>query len=84
VPRHVIQHLGHVLAEPGHPFAAVGAGAGTVIARLMHDVLARQMIRQRTALCLVFICSNPFLRAHVLQLDITDIGSGGEPGVRRC
>jgi hypothetical protein len=50
VPRHVIQHLGHVLAEPGHPFAAVGAGAGTVIARLMHDVLARQMIRQRTAL----------------------------------
>jgi hypothetical protein len=25
---------------------------------------------------LVFICSNPFLRAHVLQLDITDIGIG--------
>ena len=50
VARHVIQNLGHVLAELGHPFAAVGALAGTIIARLMHDLLARQMIGQRLAL----------------------------------
>ena len=47
---HVIQHLGDVLAQLGHPLAAVGAFAGTVIGRLMHDLLARQMIRQRLAL----------------------------------
>jgi hypothetical protein len=50
VPWQVVQHLGHVLAEPGHPLAAVGAGAGAVIGRLMDDVLAGQMIGQRIAL----------------------------------
>ena len=50
VPWHVVQHLGHVLAEPGHAFAAVGAGAGAVVGRLVDDVLAGQMIGQRIAL----------------------------------
>ncbi len=40
VPWHVVQHLGHVFAEPGHPPAAIGAGAGAIIGRLMDDVLA--------------------------------------------
>src|SRR5208337_1915232 len=44
------QNLGHVLAELGHPLAAVGAFAGAVIGGLMHDLLARQMVRQRLAL----------------------------------
>ncbi|MEA2767301.1 MAG: hypothetical protein QOD93_263 [Acetobacteraceae bacterium] len=47
---HVIQHLGHVLAELGHALAAVGTMAGAIIGRLMHDLLARQMIGQRLAL----------------------------------
>jgi hypothetical protein len=47
---HIIQHLGHVLAELGHPLAAVGALIGAVIGRVMHDLPARQMIRQRLAL----------------------------------
>lgn len=50
VPRHIVQHLGHVLAELGHPSAAVRAGAGAIIGRLMDDVLAGQMIGQRIAL----------------------------------
>ena len=50
MPGHVIQHLGDVLAELGHPAAAVGAGAGTVVGGLMHDLLARQMFGQRLAL----------------------------------
>src|SRR5208337_4885806 len=50
VAGHVIQNLGHVLAELGHPLAAVGAFAGAVIGGLMHDLLARRMVRQRLAL----------------------------------
>ena len=46
VPGHVVQHLGHVLAELGHPSAAIRAGACTVIGRLMHNLLPRQMIGQ--------------------------------------
>src|SRR5271166_7209656 len=45
VAGHVIQNLGDVLAELGHPLAAVGAFAGAVIGGLMHDLLARQMVR---------------------------------------
>jgi hypothetical protein len=52
VSRHVIQNLGHVFAEFVHALAAVGAVTGTVIGRLMHDLLARQMIGQRQALWL--------------------------------
>jgi len=52
VPGHVVQHLGHVLAELGHSPAALRAGARTVISRLMHDLLPRQMIGQRLALWL--------------------------------
>ena len=53
VPRHVIQHLGDVLAQFGHPATAVRAGAGAIAGRLMHNILARQMIGQRLALRLV-------------------------------
>ena len=52
VPGHIIQHLGHVLAELGHSPAAIRTGACTVISRLMHDLLPRQMIGQRPALWL--------------------------------
>ena len=52
VARHVIQNLGHVLTEFVHALAAVGALAGAIIGRLMHDLLARQMIGQRQALWL--------------------------------
>jgi hypothetical protein len=50
VAGHVIQHLGDVLAQLGHPLAAVGTGAGAILGRLMHDLLPRQMIGQRLAL----------------------------------
>ncbi len=50
VAGHVIQNLGDVLAKLAHPLAAVGALTGAVIGRLMHDLLARQMIGQRLAL----------------------------------
>ncbi len=50
VARHVVQHLGHVLAELAHAAAAVGADAGAVTGGLMHDLLARQMLGQRLAL----------------------------------
>ena len=53
VPRHVIEHLGHVLAELAHAAAAGGTGAGAIIGGLMHHFLARQMIRQRLARRLV-------------------------------
>jgi hypothetical protein len=50
VAGHVIQNLSHVLSKLGHAFAAVGALASAVIGRLMHDLLAWQMIGQRLAL----------------------------------
>jgi hypothetical protein len=50
VPRHVIQHLGDVLAEFGHRAAASGTGAGTVVGRFVHNILAWQMLRQLLAL----------------------------------
>ena len=53
VPRHVIQHLGDVLAQFGHPATTRGAAAGAVTRRLMDNILARQMIGQRLALRLV-------------------------------
>ena len=53
VPRHVIQHLGDVLAQPGHAATTVRADAGAIVGRLMHDLLAWQMIGQRLALRLV-------------------------------
>jgi hypothetical protein len=53
VSRHVIQHLGHVLAEPGHASTAIGAAAGTVIGGLMHHLLACQMFGQWLTLWLV-------------------------------
>jgi hypothetical protein len=49
MPRHVIQHLGHVLAELSHAAAAGGAGAGFVTGGLVHHLLAGQMIGQRLA-----------------------------------
>jgi hypothetical protein len=45
VARHVIQNFGDILTQFGHPLAAVGAGAGAILARLMHHLLARQMFR---------------------------------------
>jgi hypothetical protein len=53
VPRHVIQHLGDVLAQFGHAATTVRARAGAIAGRLMHNILARQMIGQRLALRLV-------------------------------
>ncbi len=44
---HVVQHLGYVHAEPRHAGPAVGAGTGTVILRLVHDLLPGQMIGER-------------------------------------
>ena len=44
VARHVIQNLRHVLSKLGHALAAVRAFASAVIGRLMHDLLAWQMI----------------------------------------
>ena len=43
---HVVQHFRHILTELRHAGAAVRADACTVGVRLMHDLLARQMIRQ--------------------------------------
>ena len=48
--RHIVQHLGDILAEPGHAGTALGAGAGAVIPGLMHNLLTRQMLGQRSAL----------------------------------
>jgi hypothetical protein len=45
----VIQHFGDVFAEFGHAFTAIRAGAGAIASRLVLDVLARQMLRQRFA-----------------------------------
>ena len=70
VPRHVIQHLGDVLAQLGHAATAVGAGAGAIVGRLMHDLLARQMIGQRLALRLVGACAGRCRR-------IRRFGAGG-------
>ena len=53
VPWHVIQHLGDVLTQFGHPASTVRAGAGAIARRLMDNILARQMVRQRLALRLV-------------------------------
>src|SRR5215472_18520339 len=52
VPGHVIENLSDVFAEPGHRATAVGTGASRPIGGLVHDLLARQMIRQRLALWL--------------------------------
>jgi hypothetical protein len=49
VPRYVVEHFGHVLAELAHAAAARRTGAGAIIGGLMHHLLARQMIRQRLA-----------------------------------
>ncbi len=43
--RHILQHFGHVLADPLHGCAAVGAGR----IRRMDDRLARQVLGQRLA-----------------------------------
>ena len=49
-PRHVVQHLGDVLAKPGHAAATVRTDAGVLTFKLMDDLLARKMIGQRLAL----------------------------------
>ena len=46
--RNVFQHLGHVFAEPAHRTAASRATA-ILHRRTMHDLFARQMVRQRPA-----------------------------------
>jgi len=51
--RHVIQHFGDVFTKLGHALAAIATAAGPVVGRLMHDLLTRQMLRQRLALGLV-------------------------------
>jgi hypothetical protein len=53
VPGHVVEHLSDVFTQSGHAPAACGTGAGAVVGRLMHHLLARQMIRQRLARRLV-------------------------------
>jgi hypothetical protein len=49
---HIIQNLGDILAQLGHAGSAVGTGAGAIVVWLMHDLVARQMLGQRLALCL--------------------------------
>ena len=49
VPRHVIQHLRHILAEHAHPAATGRAHAGGITGGLMHHFLPRQVIGQRFA-----------------------------------
>jgi len=48
-PRHIVQHLGDVLAEQGHAAATVRADAGLVTVRLMDNLLARKVVGQRLA-----------------------------------
>jgi len=50
VARHVIQHLGHVLAQLAHATAAGRADAGAITLGLMQHLLARQMIGERLTL----------------------------------
>jgi hypothetical protein len=50
VPWQVIQRLGDVLAQLGHPATTLRAAAGAVTRRLMDNILAWQMIGQRLAL----------------------------------
>jgi hypothetical protein len=57
VSRHVVEHLGDVLAELAHAAAAVGAGAGAVAGGLMHHLPAGQMIGQRLARGLVALAA---------------------------
>ena len=49
VAGHVIQNFGDVLTQFGHPLAAVGVLTGVILGRLMHHLLARQVLRQRLA-----------------------------------
>ncbi len=46
----VIQHFGDVFAQFGHAFPAIRAGASAIASRLMRELLAWQMLRQRLAL----------------------------------
>ncbi len=48
--RHIVQHLGHVLAELRHATTAVRADAGAISRRLMNDLLPQQVLGQRLAL----------------------------------
>ncbi len=48
--RHVIQHLGHILAQLAHAAAARRANAGAVTLGLMRHLNAWQVIRERFAL----------------------------------
>lgn len=50
VPRHVIQHLGDVLPQPGHAATTVAADAGAIVRRQMHDLLAWEMLGERLTL----------------------------------
>jgi hypothetical protein len=46
----VVEDLGDVFAQPGHAAAAIRAGGGPIVRRLVHDLLTRQMVRQWLAL----------------------------------
>jgi hypothetical protein len=52
VARHVIQHLGHVLAQLAHAAAAGRAYAGAIARWLMQHLLARQVFGKWFALWL--------------------------------
>jgi hypothetical protein len=54
MPRHVVERFSNILAQFFHGAAAVRAGAGAVIGRLQHNLLARQMLGQRLAFGLGF------------------------------
>ena len=46
----IVEDLGDVFAEPSHVTAAVGTGAGAIVLRFVHHLLARQVIRKLVAL----------------------------------
>jgi hypothetical protein len=46
----IVEDLGNVFAEPSHVTAADGTGAGAIVLRLVHDLLAGQVIRKLVAL----------------------------------
>jgi site-specific DNA recombinase len=52
VAGHVVQNFGDVFTQFGHALAAVRTAASAILGRLMHHLLARQMLRQRLALWL--------------------------------
>ena len=70
VAGHVIQHLGHVLAQLAHAAAAGGADAGTIAHWLMQHLLTRQVFGKRLALGL---CTCRSRCVWIVRLGLSDI-----------